>query len=159
MQETFVTYQVMAFAATIALGMFIGFASDVLRVMRNTFRPSRPMLFFYDLFFWAIMTVITFIVLISSNWGEVRAYVFIGLGFGATIYAVVLSRLCYRVLDRIMQFICVIINTIAKPFIWTFRKVMLICSRCKRMIGVGVERNKKVFRLYKRINFNKNKKE
>jgi spore cortex biosynthesis protein YabQ len=117
-QETFVTYQVVAFAVTIALGVFIGLASDVFRVIRGTFRPSRRALFFYDLFFWILITVITFLVLLSSNWGEVRAYVFIGLGFGAVIYAVVLSRPCYRLLEQIMSWICLIGRTIIGPLVW-----------------------------------------
>jgi spore cortex biosynthesis protein YabQ len=156
-QETFVTYQVVAFAVTIALGMFIGLAYDVLRVIRGTFRPSRRALFFYDLFFWILITVITFIVLLSSSWGEVRAYVFIGLGFGAVIYAIVLSKPCYRLLQRIMLYMCLIVRTIIRPFVWITKRVLVVWSFCKRLFRGFLRRIRKGSHKIKAIFYRKKK--
>lgn len=158
MQETFVTYQVIAFAVTIALGIFIGLACDVLRLIRGTFRPSRRVLFFYDLFFWIVITVITFIVLLSSNWGEVRVYVFIGLGFGAVIYAIVLSKPCYKLLERIMSCICLTARTIIAPVVWIIKRVLIVWLFCKRVFRGIIMRARRVVTII-RTNFQRKKKE
>jgi hypothetical protein len=45
------------FCVTVLLGMFIGFAYDVLRVYANCFASFATRLFFWDLFFWLAITL------------------------------------------------------------------------------------------------------
>ena len=82
------------------------------------------------------ITVVTFIVLFASNWGEVRVYVFIGLGLGAVFYAVVLSKSCYRLLEYIMSCLCLVARTMISPFVWIVKRIMVVWSFSKRVIRV-----------------------
>jgi spore cortex biosynthesis protein YabQ len=131
-QEIIVANQVMAFAVTIMLGIFIGFAYDVLRALRRLLHPSRRALFFWDLFFWLAITLTVFTALLASNWGEVRAYVMIGLGLGGTFYALFLTGTCYRLINFIFRVIIRLFYIITYPVIRPLRWVLSQLLRAKK---------------------------
>lgn len=132
MQDTFVISQVQTFALTVGLGLLIGFGYDMLRAVKKFTRPSRTILFFADLFFWIVMTAVVFFALLSNNWGEVRAYVFIGLATGGLFYTLTLSRPIYRLLITVLAFIQKICLTVARPFIYLAGKIGRAAKRGHR---------------------------
>lgn len=78
--------QVYAFAATIATGAAAGFCYDYYRVVREVFRLKKAGTLVGDAVFWLVTTALVFFLLLRGNGGEVRLYVFIGLGLGALVY-------------------------------------------------------------------------
>ncbi len=75
-----------AFAITVAAGAAAAFFYDYYRVCRRVFRLKRLGTFVGDAMFWLFTTALVFLMLLRSNWGELRLYVFIGLGLGSLIY-------------------------------------------------------------------------
>jgi spore cortex biosynthesis protein YabQ len=133
-QETVVYYQVIDFTVTIILGLFIGFAYDLLRVLRRLLRPSRQVLFFWDLFFWLCVTFVAFTALLAVNWGEVRAYVMIGLGIGCAFYALFLTNHIYRMLNLTVQTAVKICKMIITPIIRPVRFVFAQLLRLEKAL-------------------------
>jgi len=67
-------------------GVCMGTAFDWYRVSSHRFHIPRWLLPAFDIAFWAIATLGVFHVLRENNDGEVRLYVFLGLGIGLTGY-------------------------------------------------------------------------
>ena len=78
--------QVFTFLMTIVTGMLLGGLFDCYRVLRRTFKPKAFMTWLADLLYWLVATVVMFIALVFSNWGELRFYVFIGVLSGLGVY-------------------------------------------------------------------------
>lgn len=97
--ETLVN-QMCSFAATIVIGVAAGFCYDYYRVVRGVFRLKKAGTFLGDILFWLITTAVVFLMLLQGNWGEVRLYVFIGLGLGALIY----FRFLSGAISRLVRF-------------------------------------------------------
>ena len=137
-QEIVVAGQVMAFAVTILLGLFIGLAYDVVRVLCRLFHPSRRALFFWDLLFWFGITLAVFAVLLASNWGEVRAYVLIGFGLGGTFYTLFLTETCYRLIIFIFRVVIRLFHIITLPVTRPARWIAAQFLRGKRAVTTRV---------------------
>lgn len=67
-------------------GLAIGFSFDAYRVLAGQLRLPRWTIPLLDLAFWAMATYFVFRVLVYSNYGQVRLFVFIGLFAGAALY-------------------------------------------------------------------------
>jgi spore cortex biosynthesis protein YabQ len=135
MQDTFIIEQVNTFAVTIALGLVIGLAYDILRALKTVIRISRRAQFFMDLCYWFLMTVIVFMALLASNWGEVRAYVFIGLSTGGAFYVLVLSRPWFLLVSRSFGLIKAAIMRVTRPIVLLLRKVIQFFGMVWRKIS------------------------
>jgi len=80
------------FLALGGAGLVLAFIGDCYRVGRYFWRPGLPGTYIGDAMFWLVLTSLAFILLMAINWGEVRAYVFLGLGLGFFLYFIFLSR-------------------------------------------------------------------
>ena len=92
--------QTYAFAVTVVIGVTAGFCYDYYRVVRGVFRLKKVGTCLGDVLFWLVTTAMVFFMLLRGNWGEVRLYVFAGIGLGAFIY----YRLFSRAMSRLVRF-------------------------------------------------------
>jgi spore cortex biosynthesis protein YabQ len=121
--------QVISFVITIAAGIVLGVLFDCYRVLRGTFRPKCLMTCLTDLLYWLVATVIVFLALILSNWGELRFYVFLGILSGVGLYYRLLSVYAIRLfigLIRLVKSIVVLIGKIINGF---FIRPVLVCIK------------------------------
>lgn len=114
--------QSLTFAVTIAIGALLGILFDFYRVVLGRVRPRAIFTSVSDFIYWIVATIIVFGGLIASNWGELRAYVFIGLFGGAIIYFKLLSR-------HITAFFIRFITLAIWAFGWTGRTINLVFYR------------------------------
>lgn len=77
-------------------GFCMGTAFDMYRVIVHRFRLPRWLLPALDLLYWTAATLVVFQVLRQQNGGEVRLYVFLGLGIGVTMYFALASAMVLR---------------------------------------------------------------
>jgi len=89
--------QIKIFLNTIAIGLIMGIVFDFYRALRGLVRPKKWTTGLSDLIVCLFLTCLVFLLLIFSNWGEVRVYVFLGLAIGLAIHFKYLS-------DLILQF-------------------------------------------------------
>lgn len=120
---------------TIGIGIVAAFCYDYYRELRKAFRLKKFGTFLGDLIYWLVMAVLVFVLLLKANWGEVRMYVFMGLGLGALLYYGVLSkpvsrlvRLKFYVLYRLWKFFVAIIQFIWNAVLFPFRLVIKIIA-------------------------------
>lgn len=80
------------------LGMVMGLFFDIYRETVNVLRLKKAVLDLWDLLIWILFIGITFVVLLYTNYGEVRFFVFIGIGIGLLAYFRLLSRTCRKII-------------------------------------------------------------
>lgn len=88
--------QVFIFLVTVLAGALIGLIFDVYRTFRGFVKPGELGTTLGDFIFWAVATVLTFALLVATNGGEVRAFVFIGMGIGFGLYRATLGPIAIR---------------------------------------------------------------
>lgn len=78
--------QAATFILTIITGGLLGLLFDSYRILRQVLRLHWAIGALADVGYWLVATAVVFGALLISNWGELRLYVFIGLGLGALLY-------------------------------------------------------------------------
>lgn len=89
--------QARAFTSTIIIGMSAGLLYDYYRAVRAALKLKRTGTFVGDAIYWLVTTAMVFCMLLWGTWGELRLYVFIGIGLGALLYFQLFSRAACRV--------------------------------------------------------------
>jgi len=82
---------------SLLLGICTGFIFDIYRRIRSFLSPGPILTALGDLCFWGLITLITFYSLFQVNFGEVRGYVFLAIGFGLLFYLISLSKYVVKV--------------------------------------------------------------
>lgn len=82
-------------------GILMGFFFDLYRVCRYFWRPSYWITQITDFILWTVFLAITFALLMLTNYGEVRGYVFVALSLGWGVYATVAGQATRRSLYRV----------------------------------------------------------
>jgi spore cortex biosynthesis protein YabQ len=107
-------------------GLSMGLVFDVYRVASHRFHVARWLLPALDVIYWSAATLGVFSILLGSNQGEVRMYVFLGLGIGVTGYFGLFSqwvvKLAGKIIDilkSLFSFAWKLFNTLLLvPFLW-----------------------------------------
>ena len=124
-----VTGQVLTFVITIMTGICLGGLFDCYRVLRGTFNPKTVTTWFTDLLYWLLATVVVFIALVFSNWGELRFYVFFGILSGLGLYYNWLSLYTIRLFSTIIKLVIAGVKLIKNIFIGVFIRPGVYCMR------------------------------
>lgn len=109
--------QTYAFLMTILAGAIVGFLFDVYRVFRAAFRPKNLATIVTDLLFWIVVTPTVFALLLAANWGELRAYVLLGLGIGLLLYFQALSSVVIWCLASTLRGVGHVVSSIVFGFL------------------------------------------
>lgn len=158
MRDTFIVNQVSTFAITIILGLAIGFSYDTLRALKSVVRISRSAQFVVDFCYWLLMTVLVFAALLMSNWGEVRLYVFIGLGIGGVFYTLLVSKPYFTIIAKVLQVLVALLWRIIQPFFCVARKIKQGRVWCSRVISAKAVNGRQAVKKIK-SNFSRKKQE
>jgi spore cortex biosynthesis protein YabQ len=124
-----VWFQVYILAAMLVWGGILGIIFDIYRFIVPTTKFKGITQYILDSLFWLVIIIITFIVLILTNYGEVRFYLILGMTLGLVLYYLTLSRLVIKLLvfiKKVLLKILKVINGILKPFKKLLNKITLI---------------------------------
>jgi spore cortex biosynthesis protein YabQ len=89
----------------IGSGIIMGVVFDVYRVLQKKFRIKGWLISMLDLLYWTGATVFVFLVLLSSNDGQLRFYIFMALIAGLWIYFKKWSSLTIQIVLWLIQVI------------------------------------------------------
>jgi spore cortex biosynthesis protein YabQ len=117
----------MMFSSGLALGVLF----DMFRVLFGKFKFLVPLL---DILYWIVATILVFWLLLYSNEGQLRVFIFLGIGIGICFYFALLSRatiwlikLFIRIVLVMFQFLRNVVEIIIiKPLVGIYRLVLLI---------------------------------
>ncbi|UWE03775.1 spore cortex biosynthesis protein YabQ [Laceyella sacchari] len=86
-------------------GILIGVILDFYRVVTQRFRLKRWIVSLIDLLYWMISSLLVFGLLLWSNWGELRFYLFIAICLGFLLYFRWFSQLVIRFIRVLFQLV------------------------------------------------------
>lgn len=123
------------FAATIVIGLVMGFCYDYYSVVRDVLKLRRVGTWLGDLIFWLVTTLVVFLLLLKTNLADLRFYVFIGISMGALIYYLTLSRAVRKtmrykffLLQRIWELMVRVVLFLWSVLTYPIRLLILILS-------------------------------
>lgn len=123
------TSQVITFVMTMITGILLGALFDGYRVLRGIFTPGAVTTWFTDLLYWLIATIVVFIALVLSNWGELRFYVLIGIVGGLGLYYKWLSLWVIRLFSKVIRFIMASLIFLKRMLIGVIIRPGMYCMR------------------------------
>ncbi|MGI6588145.1 MAG: spore cortex biosynthesis protein YabQ [Peptococcia bacterium] len=97
----FVLDQVIVFSLVTVWGSFVGIIFDCFRTLRRVWRAGHWGTSLGDIVFWLLVTVFTYLLLMLLTWGEVRFYIFLGMGLGLCLYLKFFSKIIRKYLLKV----------------------------------------------------------
>jgi len=124
--------QFFALTLSILAGLLAGFCYDYYHIVRNVLKLKKTGLAAGDLVFWLILTAFVFALLLWGNEGEVRFYIFLGMGMGFLVYSRIFSagttrliRLKFHLLDKLRRLLLRLCRVLWVVLSFPFRLVYL----------------------------------
>lgn len=119
-------------------GIGLGVIFDGYRVVSNELRFPRWTLPVLDMVYWLAASLLVFRVLYASNYGEVRAYVFLGLLIGVLGYYWLLSKPVIGIVKWLIEAVRAFIRFILRTFdLLIVKPVFLLYRFIRVLIGFG----------------------
>ncbi len=115
--------QILNFVYSIALGMIFGILYDFLRAFRLIKNHSEIIVFTEDIIYFLLLSISTFVFLITATNGQIRAYILFGIIIGFLIYYFTLSRLIIKILFLLFKTLMIGFSVFLKGFYLIFNKI------------------------------------
>ena len=109
--------QLINFIYFIITGMLLSIVFDIFRILRRSFKTSDIITNIEDVIFGIITGIIILSSIFLFNNGELRLYIFIGIGIGIIFYMLFISKYFIKLNVAIINFVKKLIILITKPFI------------------------------------------
>ncbi|MDF2592505.1 MAG: yabQ [Clostridia bacterium] len=168
-----VEFQSFVFMFTVYGGIIIGILYDIYRVLKGSKARDRFITSIWDILFLAAAMLVVLWALFSSNYGNIRAYVFIGFIVGFFLYDKILSKIALAVFlfirNNVIFFFKTTNNLLILPFkvsfnllwhplsrLWQYitRKRLRI-SKLKKLPGVVMKDSKRYYKMIIKKNSNR----
>ena len=107
--------------AMVLFGIAMGISFDIYREVRKTFRLKPMATNIWDFLVWLIFIASAYTVLLYTNYGEVRLYIFMGIALGLLVYFRFFSRAARKPI-RILLFVLLKVCSV----LWTIGRIPLI---------------------------------
>ena len=104
MQES-LTSQILIFVYSLALGMFLGFAYDIFRIIRMVINSRNIAIFIQDVLYFILSGGVTFLFVLSVNSGNSRFYILAGEGIGWIAYHLTIGEVIYKCSNKTVNFV------------------------------------------------------
>ena len=104
MQES-LTSQILIFVYSLALGIFLGFAYDIFRIIRMVINSRNIAIFIQDVLYFILSGGVTFLFVLSVNSGNSRFYILAGEGIGWIAYHITLGEVIYKCSNKTVNFV------------------------------------------------------
>jgi spore cortex biosynthesis protein YabQ len=160
-----VEFQSFVFMFTVYGGIIIGIFYDIYCVLKGSRRGDRFITSIWDMLFLAAAMLVVLWALFSSNYGDIRAYVFIGFAVGFFLYEKILSKIARAVFlfvkHNVVFFFKTTNNLLVLPFrflfnllwhplskLWqyiTHKRIRI--SKLKKLPGLLMNDSKKYYKL------------
>ena len=109
-----VVNQTQVFLIFILCGALIGLFFDFFRILRKSFKTPDFVTYIEDILFWILTCIFLAYSIFKYNNGEIRAFIFIGLFIGITLYILLISKTVIKISTSIILAINQVLKNIIK---------------------------------------------
>ena len=139
--------QAAAFLATAAAGAVLGMLYDCFRILRRVMRHKTITTTIEDAIFWIVSTLLMFAFLLNRNFGDIRAFIFMGLALGAVLYFLMFSRYFTKIAMTILRWLKKLLLVIISPIILILTVIKKRLKSGRRYVRI---RGSKIYHWIKR---------
>ena len=119
----------LVFLSFIVIGIIIGSLFDFFRIIRRVFKHSDFITVTQDIAFWIISGIIILVGIFILNDGKIRAYLFVGLFIGTSLYIATISKFFIKfgiiILNAIKSIVFIPIHSFLK---WLFSALFTVTN-------------------------------
>ena len=156
--------QAYTFLIFILNGFLIGILFDIFRILRKTFKTRDIITYAQDILFWLISGGIILYSIFKFNNGELRSFIFIGIGIGTLLYILLFSKIFIKInlcainfIKKILHYIIIvpihfISNIIIKLF---FKPISFVIINFKKTLSNFKIKLKTLYNKKKKNNYKK----
>lgn len=135
--------QLTIFLCSLGAGFLLGILYDIMRTMRLSFTTSKVAVIIFDIVYFLLCGVLSFLFILALNKGEVRFYIIAGEMIGWVFYYVSFGIAVIRITDVFVSLLhrvkAFIFRVISAPFRLIYRGLNCI----SRKIGVLFKKTEK----------------
>ncbi len=135
--------QLSIFIGALGLGFLLGILYDVFRAIRISFTSLKIINIIFDLLYFFVFSISTFLYILALNKGEVRFYIIAGEIIGAAVYYLSFGIAAIKLTNKLSRLIKSLFSCIFKAFSLPFRFVTNIFSRLSEKISGHFKKSKK----------------
>ncbi|MCY9672080.1 spore cortex biosynthesis protein YabQ [Bacillus pumilus] len=92
------TVQFYTMLSMVAMGIWLGASLDTYKLFVNREKTAKWLLIIHDLLFWLVQGLLFFYVLLLTNEGEFRVYIFLAVVLGFSMYQALMKQLYMNIL-------------------------------------------------------------
>lgn len=104
------TEDLTVFFGTIYGGIIIGLLFDVHRALKLNFKLVKHLSLLFDMIFWMLVTVITFITINAIENFDLRYYHFVALFIGFILYYNTISKFILTGINKVIRFVTILLK-------------------------------------------------
>ncbi|MDF9418069.1 spore cortex biosynthesis protein YabQ [Bacillus altitudinis] len=97
------TVQFYTMLSMAAMGIWLGASLDTYKLFVNREKTAKWLLVIHDLLFWVVQGLLFFYVLLLTNEGEFRLYIFLAVALGFSMYQALMKQLYLNILKFVMR--------------------------------------------------------
>ncbi|QZD58566.1 spore cortex biosynthesis protein YabQ [Bacillus pumilus] len=97
------TVQFYTMLSMVAMGIWLGASLDTYKLFVNWEKTVKWLLVIHDLLFWLVQGLLFFYVLLLTNEGEFRLYIFLAVALGFSMYQALMKQLYMNILKFMMM--------------------------------------------------------
>ncbi|PRS76080.1 MULTISPECIES: spore cortex biosynthesis protein YabQ [unclassified Bacillus (in: firmicutes)] len=97
------TVQFYTMLSMVAMGIWLGASLDTYKLFVNREKTVKWLLVIHDLLFWLVQGLLFFYVLLLTNDGEFRLYIFLAVALGFSMYQALMKQLYMNILKFMMM--------------------------------------------------------
>lgn len=152
--------QAYLFLVFVLNGFLIGILFDIFRILRKSFKTKDIITYTQDILFWLISGGITLYTIFKFNNGELRGFIFIGIGIGSLIYLLLFSKIFIKINLYIINFLKKLFNFIfIIPIQFIYKIIKKLFLKPISFIIINFRKTMSNFKIKAKSMYNKNKKE
>ena len=148
MYNVYQSEQMLIFLASLGVGFLLGVLYDFLRALRLSFMRGKWSVVVFDLLYFFMVALGSYIFILAANKGEVRSYIIIGELLGATFYYFSLGFALMKLTDKFVlilkRFYSFIFKIISFPFHIIKTVFMKFYKRLKTFFQKSEKKSKKI---------------
>lgn len=146
----YLAQQTIHFLQSILLGAVFGLLYDAFRITRIAVKTPRGVVFAEDIIFFTICAVLSFFFLMSTLDGQLRLFLFVGIGLGALLYSLTLGIAVMKISQGIIRMVKAVFLVIHRfVFLPIYGLIYWICRQLLRPIRFFGRFFKKTCQRYK----------
>lgn len=98
-------FQLLSIIVSFLLGLGFAFLYDLVKAWRRVKKSNRLAVFFQDVIYFFLISLVTFLFLLAFSRGEIRAYVLLPIFLGFVVWSLLISKYICRFFVKIISFI------------------------------------------------------